>query len=589
MALSLEQIKERLKSPTNKSNIAKAVALEKRLRFHTETNLSAYDIVEPTTIFLDWVKGLLPKDKYQTFLRLFKFPLYSSSVVEEIYKELERVFFSRNSNSNYQFVSSEHQKDWSNYRTEKLKAPFIWRKEGWAQVQTAINSILIVDLPAVQQTEKPEPYFYWLGIENVIDLDSHNGIDISWVIFKQQNNQVAVFDDGGMRVFQLNEKGELVGLVSEAKHDLGYCTARFFWSDNLTKSLPMLKKNPITKELANLDWLLFFLIGKRHLDTYAPYPIYSAYESDCDFENSSTGEYCDGGYLRGSGGSYIINRADELEPCPKCAQKHLAGPGSFIEVPIPREGVQDMRSPVQITTIDADSLNYNVKEVERLEYKIRISCVGAGGTGAVSEKEAINETQVAANFESRTSTLINLKSNFEEAQRFVDNTVCRLRYGENFKSASIDWGTEFYVFTVQELYDKYKTAKTNGSSEAELNSIATQILETEYKNNPVQLARMVILKHLEPYRHYTLNEISSLLKIGVIDPVKLKIKANFNEYIDRFERENINVVDFGSKIEFNDKISIIYSKLKEYANEERITVPIEEPEVAEGQFGGQKE
>lgn len=581
MALSLEQIKEKLIKPANKNNIAKAVSLEKRLRFHTETNISPYDITEPTTVFLDWVKGLLPKDKYQIFLRLFKFPLYTPSVVEEIYKELERVFFSRNSNSNYQFTSSELLKDWQTYRTINLKAPIIWKKEGWPNVQTAINSILIVDLPAVQKTEKPEPYFYWLGIDNVIDFMSTDGVSIDWLIFKQPGNRIAVFDETGMVVYQLNDKNEITSIVSEAKHTLGYCTARFFWSDMLTRSLPMLKKNPITKELANLDWLLFFLISKRHLDTYAPYPIYSAYEADCDFENNATGDYCDGGFLRNTGGSYIIDRSGALEECPKCSQRHLAGPGSFIEVPIPREGVQDMREPVSITTIDTESLTYNVKEVERLEYKIRISCVGAGGTGAVSEKEAINETQVAANFESKTSTLINLKSNFESAQKFVDDTICKLRYGQDFMSSSIDWGTEFYVFTVQELYDKYKVAKTNGASEAELNALSTQILETEYKNNPVQLNRMLILKHLEPYRHYTLSEIMQLRSNNLISDDKLKIKANFNEYIDRFERENINIVDFGSAIEFNNKISIIYNKLKEYANEERITVQIDGPGSSE--------
>ena len=78
-----------------------------------------------------------------------------------------------------------------------------------------------------------------------------------------------------------------------------------------------------------------------------------------------------------------------------------------------------MRNPVQITTIDKESLEYNVKECERLKNEIIISVVGSGGT--VSEKEAINETQVSANFESKTAVLNALKTNFESAQKSMED------------------------------------------------------------------------------------------------------------------------------------------------------------------------
>lgn len=567
MALSLEEIREIIKAPKNKDIIAKAINLEHRLRFHTETNISLNDIMKPTTEFLDWVKKLLPKDKYNIFLQLFRFPISTPSLTEEIYRELERVFYSRNANSSFKFTTSDLLQDWQVYRAEKLKEPIIWRDKGWKHTKIAVNSVLIVDLPAEQTTDLPEPYFYWLSISNVIDFMSPDGTKLDWIIFKQPENRIAVFDDVQMAIYQLNEKNEITGLISQQTHSLGFCPARFFWSDTVSESIPTLKRNPITKELSNLDWYLFFSLGKRHLDLYAPYPIYSAYEADCDFENNITGDYCDGGYLRNQSGNYIISTIGELEACPKCSSKRIAGPGSFIEVPIPsKDGVADMRSPVQITSIDEASLNYNVKETERLKYEIFISCVGAGGIGAVSEKEAINETQVMANFENKTSVLRSLKRNFEEAQLFVDSTICALRYGEDFKSATIDWGTDFYVLSVQELYDRYKYAKTNGASEAELDSLSNQIIETEYRNNPMQLKRMLILKQLEPYRHFTMQELSSLSSTVPLDTTKLIIKLNFSSYIDRFERENINIVDFGSQISFTEKINKISKTIYEYAN-----------------------
>lgn len=573
MGLELNQIKQILQKPTKRQTIQKAVNMQRRLRFHTETNVAVSDINQPTTIFLDWVKHLLPKDKFNIFLQLFKFPLPTPAVVENVYRELERVFYSRNSSSSYQFTDSELAEDWSQYKKNNLNEPEVWKTTGWKRMQVSPNSILVIDLPQVQTSLRPEPYFYWLEIDAVIDYQTFrlDENQFEWLIFKQPEHRIAVFDDTSIRVYQLNEKNEIQSLISEAKHDLGYCPARFFWSTQLNEKNKDLKKNPITKELSHLDWYLFFALSKQHLDLYAPYPIYSAYEADCNFENSETGDYCDGGFLRNAKGEYKILNDGTVEKCPCCSEKRIAGPGSFLEVPIPNqtEGVADMRNPVQITTIDKDSLDYNVNECARLENEIVISVVGSGGT--VSEKEAINETQVTANFESKTSVLNALKTNFELAQKFIEDTVCKLRYGNAFISSSVNWGTEFYVFTVTELYSKYKQAKENGASNSELDAISQQILEVEYRNNPLVLQRMLILKQLEPYPHKTLDEVLKLYEKKLIDEKLVKLKINFSTLVDKFERENINIIEFASNKPLREKIDIITNKLLEYVTENDTT------------------
>ncbi len=569
MALDLNQIKQILQKPTKRQVIKRAVNMQRRLRFHTETSLQVSDINQPTTIFLDWVKQLLPKDKFNVFLQLFKFPLPTPAIVEDVYRELERVFYSRNSSSSYQFTDSELLDDWVQYKRNVLNEPEIWKTVGWKKMQVSPNSVLVVDLPQKQESTRPEPYFYWLEIDAIIDykLLESDDTKFEWLIFRQPDRKIAVFDDKYIRVYQLNEHNEIQSLVSEAVHDLGYCPAKFFWTERLNEKNKELKKNPITKELANLDWYLFFAISKQHLDLYAPYPIYSAYEADCNFENNETGDYCDGGFLRNANGEYKILRDGTVEKCPCCSEKRIAGPGSFLEVPIPNisEGVADMRNPIQITTINKESLDYNVDECIRLKNDIIISIVGSGGT--VSEKEAINETQVTANFESKTSVLNALKTNFEQAQKFVEDTICKLRYGNDFIASSINWGTEFYVFTITELYSKFKQAKDNGASNAELDAIAQQILEVEYRNNPLVLQRMLILKQLEPYPYSTLDEIMRLHEKGLLEDNLVKLKINFSTLIERFERENINIVEFASNKGMREKINIIHKKLIEYVTE----------------------
>jgi hypothetical protein len=201
----------------------------------------------------------------------------------------------------------------------------------------------------------------------------------------------------------------------------------------------------------------------------------------------------------------------------------------------------------------------------------------------VQQKESINERQVTANFEDKKNVLLSLKTNFEKAQKFVDDTICRLRYGDAYIGSNVNWGTEFYLYSAEELQTMYTEAKKAGASEARLDMISDQIIATENRNNPLQAQRMYILKQLEPYRHLTLAELMDLQKEGLIDPILMRIKINFATFVDRFERENINITEFGSALPFNRKIDIINQKLKEYAEEQSSG---NDPRQVSGGIGG---
>ena len=159
-------------------------------------------------------------------------------------------------------------------------------------------------------------------------------------------------------------------------------------------------------------------------------------------------------------------------------------------------------------TVDSASLSFNVEEAQRLRDNIIASVVGQGSS--IINSEALNERQVDANFESRSTVLNRIKKGFEAAQQFVDETVCRLRYGSSFLSARVNLGTEFYTMTPSDLRQRYTAAKNNGASEAELDAMHRQIVETEYRHNPTELQRLLILGDLEPYQHMTRDEVIDL-------------------------------------------------------------------------------
>ena len=111
------------------------------------------------------------------------------------------------------------------------------------------------------------------------------------------------------------------------------------------------------------------------------------------------------------------------------------------------------------------------------------------------------------------------------------------------------------------------TGERGGASTAELDALADRITENQYRNNPAQLQRAKVLSDLEPFRHMTVAEVVELFGKGAVSELEMKIKTHFGEYIRRFERENLNVVDYEATLPYYKKIELINNKLKEYANE----------------------
>lgn len=525
--------------------------------------------------FMAMVENLIPKDKFEVFKTLFRFPVITNEVLAVCYDKLSRIFDGRDPAFSYQFANTELRDDWEWYRQEKLGEQNIWQSKGWDFFKTQINSVLIVDLPQEQEAgdRYPQPYFYWLPIMDVIDYkaDPQSGA-MEWIMFRQDGDKIAVIDDASYRIFNLKD-GTIGDLESEAAHDLGYCPARFFWNEPLSLDKPDIKESPVTKELDRLDWYLFFAISKRQLDTYGNYPIYWGYEQSCDFHNDETGDYCDGGFLKDKQGHWHYDNNGIMVPCPVCSQKRLVGAGSYIEVPVPHvdEGQPDLGQPVGMLAVDSESLRYNQEEEKRLRTDLITAIVGTNEE--VTTRDALNEQQIKANFESQSTVLKRVKKGFEEAQKFVDDTCCRLRYGKAFLSSSINYGTEFYLFTSDELRERYKKAKEAGMSEADLDALLQQIIETEYRHNPQMMQRMIILSDLEPYRHLTRNEVQGLYEKSLIPVEDLLIKFNFADFIKRFERENMNIIEFGAETDYKKKISTIKEQLRAYASE------IKQPEV----------
>jgi hypothetical protein len=223
-----------------------------------------------------------------------------------------------------------------------------------------------------------------------------------------------------------------------------------------------------------------------------------------------------------------------------------------------------MRNPVQVLPAEITSLEYCRSEVARLKNEIIKECLGVGGEP--NTDQAQNEKQVRSAYESKVNILNQFKENPEENEKWTKETLFILRYGDSFIRSTVSLGDDFYLTTIQELSEEYKLYKDTGRPEYELAAKREQIYSTENKNNPDRLTRYKILEDLLPYPDLKLAEVKAL-GFDLLYPLEFILKADFNSFIRRFEREQAPIEVFGSLLNYDSRINLIKQKLEEYGNE----------------------
>lgn len=536
--------------------IRQAIEHEQRLRLHTDKSLHE---TAGITSFLRWVEDLLPTDKYEVFKSLFRLPPATVGLSESIFNALSKVHDSKDARIEFNFENEELKDDFVRYISQFSG---FWQNV-MEIVKKNINSVIVIDLPQTANDAKPEPYMLEVKINRVYSFDLDDNGD--FLFFAYYGDEVIYYIDKDVyRTYSFTDR-TVGNVIFESRHNLGFVPARFFWTDSISQSIAV-KQSPITSKLAELDWLLYFTISKKHLDNYAAYPIYSAYEQHCDYVEQNTGKYCDGGFLKTADGNYSVFNSmlhKTVEKCPVCSSKRFGGVGSFIEIPIPDEETPDLSNPVRLTSVDRASLDYNTNEVDRLQQEI--FNYTTGNTGNFDNKQAINEKQVIASLEGRKQVIFSIKRNLENIQKFCIETIGKLRYGEGFNSAYVNWGTDFYLHTPNELYEIYANAQNAGVSKIVLDKILRQIYETLYRNDPAKQSRALVSMDIEPYVHMTDDQVLALYQNGIATLDDVRIKYNYTNFLAKFEAENTSIDEFGIRLNYHKKIAKIKQTLLNYS------------------------
>lgn len=545
----------------------------------------------------------LPEDKQKLFEAMFTAPVSTNELTETIFSEFEKIFEGEDSFVKGDFSTPEIEEDATEYR-DKLQDAVLFRTEGMEQLRVGINSILIIDLPEEQTTPLPEPYFYWLDIENVIDIEltrvravrqqdgeRTDNYKVEYIMFEEQEGIIAFFDEEHYFVFEQDDKGNYT-LLRKEPHSfykengelisgLGQTPARFFWTNSLHSSNPYVKESPISKSLGELDYLLWYKTAQKCSDASSPFPIYSVMVGQCENRNEQ-GNVCVNGFIEyvhvQEGSEPIV----EMRPCPACSGKKLVGAGTLVTYPAPDGEEQriDLRNPVQVLYPEVDALDYIDKRIDTMEDDIFYSCTGWGGDSGQNNTQAKNRDQIHAGFESKITVLNRIKQNIEQAHHWALDGVYRLRYGTSYSGLTLNYGTKYYLKDEEAQREEYKVSKASGMPLYELQRQREELSHYQHRNNPLMLERDKIMMHLEPFPDLSIEQIVNLYNTApmLVSTEELNLKLRLNELVKRFEREQMNIVGFGSLLEFSKKIEIIRETLLTYIQNESTRRKTAEPE-----------
>lgn len=539
--LSEKQIKKLLEERPNKKLLDAAIRHENRLSLHSEMIVHKEHLSPYYTQLLLWLGSeqpeLLPKDKIERFKQLCTTPIATLGLTDAIFADLSRIFTGVDAFYRCDYKDPDTVADWLDYRDDEF-----WKVQGFAAMKSAINSVWVAEIPAIQKGAYPEPKNRLINIRNIIDIENEERSGNTRHCCFTSGDILFIYDPVAIRAYDYKD-GKLGTKLADVNHGLGYTPARMFWSDAITTNDPINKRAPLTPVLSDLDWLLVHKTFKKYMDMSNAYPIVAAYEQSDDFENDRRDN--DQG------------RTHEQ----KANTNYNMGPGTYWGVRPPLQGEPDLMSnPVKLISPDVATLEFHVTEEERLSSNILKRVVGVDSEAT---KMAQNEKQVMSGFESRTSVLRRIAHNFERIQTFADTTLFTLRYGKN-PDISVDMGSRYFLRTTDDLIADLADAKEKGAHDAVVDMLSNEVIETKFRNDKSGYERAMIVRALDPLPDKSVKDAIEIYKEGGIDKVNFVIKCNLTAFVHRFERDFAPLNVFAPD---NSKIDLIKEQLKVYANE----------------------
>lgn len=555
----------------NSRQLRSAKSDDQRHRLHAESATSA-DSASP--YFRKWVKEFVEpvitsKPKRDQLLKQFCWPPVTVELVDEIMDMTSAVHHAQDRFIKVNLSDATLEADCGEY-LEQIKLRQFITSDCHNSLFSGPNSLVVVDLPSVQDTPFPEPYVYLVSSDDVLAAKALTGssakaglLEFAW-FNTDKPNVTALFDQSEVALWEKKEgvDGWVEVAGSRAAHGLPYCPAFKLWPD-VEKSNPLTSNTILRPILGLLDRLMFWDGGAESNDLATAFLMRWYLETDAN-QNPAlqnivsdcvpVGEY--------EGVPYApINPTGE----PQTAKKGQFGPGTDIPIPAPQSKEDaDWRDPAGYIAPPVPNLVYIADKVTSIRARIHKT---ATGYEAPQGDQAINETQVLSIAERSRFIFQYLAEQYEMTEFRILYAVCFYRYGPYLNDVTVNYGRRFTLLSGQELADLYKSSKDAGLGFWLLEELDGQLQEYHARTDASRKLRFRMLRDLDPYSFMSLSDMT-VAGVAMRDPDGFAISVGLPGFIRRFEREiDMSVEEFGNAPDYNSRIQTILTRFKEYVSE----------------------
>tara|TARA_B110000977_G_C11057439_1_gene484644 strand:- start:210 stop:1934 length:1725 start_codon:yes stop_codon:yes gene_type:complete len=517
--------------------------------FDKYVNRGFYD----NDVFLNFVKSVMKPDNFLSFAKFYRNPNPSSKLINTRIKEtLSRVFSSEDSYFNY--VINDQQV----YFPKELDDNFQDRL--FDAVLFRYNDIIVHDL-----SENNTPYREFVSIKNVVSIKIiHDKISqIAYSASAEINGKEVVgyayIDDKKYQFFNVKKD-----LLKTEPHDLGFCPANFVVNKRFAND-PVVKESSFSYLKANFEEYCFLKTLQRMVDANGTLPITVKIKTN---EKSDHFEDFDS---RGGTPMSIDQMggqvSEEARSTVGSGKGSILQAGTVIETP----PVEDKDGNID-TTFNKNFLVFHYAPIEALaflderiksvERDIIISCVGDFSEG--TSKGSKSDTEIkSSDIVAKQDKLRFLSNTLSTSRGLSDKVMLSLAYGKDNVKSDVFYGSDFFLETLDTLYDML----SKSTNAIERKNILIKIAKSRNMYNKEKSNREVLLYKLMPYT--TDKDFELAINSQRVSDINFEYQSRFSYWVSMFESMYGNILTFSYNLGMaseSDKIILINNLIIDLIN-----------------------
>lgn len=584
--MAIEQkynIQEILRNPKSSGEISKAMDMQKHLRLHASgEGYKGW-----------WMQRVLKLESERSYeIKKNICAITTPRMVATIKKQFYKIFRAKGRVFNYNLDSTNRQKfeailnDVCHGLSIDDVMQILWH-DGMFEDP---NSLIGVELKPEDELKnsEPEPYVVVYPTNMIHDICIKGG-EIEYLAIKcttvyqgKQVEAIRLIDEEYDTIYVQDGSDWVVALKEDGKPDQ---MLNFFGEVPFTQLSTIynssfswyLKNAPTTNVLA--DFKKYLNISDDHYLSvkYHQHPQFYSFPVTCPTCNGS-GEVKNQARNGNEFDNADENLAGESTICSTCSGTKViaswkADPTQGISLPIAevyeQQGFPAAPAPAGYVTPPIEVLAEQRTELEDIERQIEKGSLGIEG---IFERATGRETATGRELDMQPliDTLSSYSANAEYVRKFLTNLIGKVVFGANWKGCEIFYGRKYFIRSEDNIMKELEMARKAGATISYMKELQDELTYIRFERNPEALSRAMILNEIEPFNGFRFEDVNTFLFINEDD---YKVKVYFNDFIERFETENGNVVDYVKSGEnYKKKLQEIKLKLREYARETQ-TVP----------------